>query len=71
MEFLLNQRQKGNPQDNSIIEQIHQVLENLIRTFELDKNDVDEDDPWKEILAASNFSIRSIFHTTNKSDLAN
>ena len=61
----------GNPQDNSIIKFIHQILVNFFRTFELDKNYVDEYYPWKGILAAAVFSIRSTFHTTNKKHLAN
>ena len=32
----------------------------------MDKKYVDEDDPWKGILAAADFSILSKFHTTNK-----
>ena len=56
----------GNPQYNSIIEIIHQALENLIRTFDMEKNYVDEDDPWKRILAAEAFYIHSTFHTTKK-----
>ena len=51
---------------NSIIKRIHQVIDNLIRAFELDKSYVYGDDPWKEILAAEVFSVRYTFHTTNK-----
>ena len=32
----------------------------------MDKKYVDEDDPWKGILSAEAFVIRSTFHTTNK-----
>ena len=42
-----------------------------ICTLELDKNNVDEDDPWKVILAVADFSIRSTFHTTNENHLDN
>ena len=42
----------GNPQANYTIKIIHQVLANLIRTFDLNKNYVDEDDPWKGSPAA-------------------
>ena len=49
-------------QDNSTIEIINQVLANLMRTLELDKNYVDKDDTWKGILAAAAFYIRSTFH---------
>ena len=56
-----------NPQANSIIERVHQVLGNMIRTFELEKNYIDEDDPWSGILSAAAFAIRSTYHTTLKS----
>ena len=53
-----------NPQSNSIIERIHQVIGNMIRTFDLEN--VDEDDPWGGILAATSFAVRSTYHTTLK-----
>jgi transposase InsO family protein len=56
-----------NPQANSIIERVHQVLGNMIRTFELEKNYIDEDDPWSGIFSAAAFAIRSTYHTTLKS----
>jgi transposase InsO family protein len=56
-----------NPQANSIVERVHQVIGNIIRTFELEHNYLDEDDPWKGILSATAFAIRSTFHTSLKS----
>ena len=56
----------ANPQANSIIERVHQVIGNMIRTFELEKNYLDEEDPWTGILAATAFAVRSTFHTTLK-----
>jgi len=53
-----------NPQANAIVERIHQVIANMIRTFELENNYLDEDDPWKGILSATAFAVRSTFHTT-------
>ncbi len=53
-----------NPQANAIVERIHQVIGNIIRTFELEDNYLDEDDPWKGILSATAFAVRSTFHTT-------
>ena len=53
-----------NPQANAIVERIHQVIANIIRTFELEDNYLDEDDPWKGILSATAFAVRSTFHTT-------
>ena len=44
----------GNPMSNAIVERIHQVLGNLVYTFNVDKND-----PWTGILAAAAFEIRS------------
>ena len=53
-----------NPQANAIVERVHQVIGNIIRTFELEKNYLDEKDPWKGILSATAFAVRSTFHTT-------
>ena len=52
------------PQANAIVERVHQVIGNIIQTFELETNDLDEDDPWKGILSATAFAVRSTFHTT-------
>lgn len=56
-----------NPQANAIVERVHQVIGNIIRTFELETNYLDEKDPWKGILTATAFAVRSTFHTTLKS----
>jgi len=54
-----------NPQANSILEHIHLVLGNCLRTFDLDEGDLDEDDPWEEFLtAATAYAIQSTVHTT-------
>jgi hypothetical protein len=53
-----------NPQANAIVERVHQVIGNIIRTFELENNYLDETDPWKGILSATAFAVRSTFHTT-------
>ena len=45
-----------NAQANSILEIIHQVIANLVRTFDFKKN-LDEGDPWEGILAATSFAI--------------
>ena len=55
-----------NPQANAIVERIHQVIANMIRTFELETNYLDKDDPWKGILSATAFAVRSTYHTTLK-----
>jgi transposase InsO family protein len=53
-----------NPQGNSIIERIHQVMGNMLRAFKLEERELDPDDPWNEFLQACAFGIRSAFHTT-------
>ena len=43
---------------NAVLERIHQVLGNLVRTFNISTQTyVDEYDPWTGILAAAEFSI--------------
>jgi hypothetical protein len=46
------------------VERVHQVIKNIIRTFELINNYLDDNDPWKGILSATAFAVRSTFHTT-------
>jgi transposase InsO family protein len=53
-----------NPQSNGIVERIHQVLADGLRTFELEKQELDDVDPWTPFLAACAFAIRSTYHTT-------
>ena len=42
-----------------ILEWIHQVLGNLVRTCNIKENYVDEDELWSGILAVVSFGIRS------------
>jgi hypothetical protein len=53
-----------NPQANVIVERAHQVIGNIIRTFELEDNYLDEEDPWEDILTATSFAVCPTFHTT-------
>jgi hypothetical protein len=39
-----------NPQGNSIIERICQVMGNMLRAFEIEERKLDPDDPWNELL---------------------
>src|SRR5687767_7612144 len=55
-----------NPQANAVVERIHQVIANMVRTFELETNYLDKDDPWKGVLSATAFAVRSIYYTTLK-----
>jgi hypothetical protein len=53
-----------NPQANVIVERVHQVIGNIICTFELENNYLDDNDPWKGILSATAFAVRCTFHKT-------
>jgi len=53
-----------NPQSNAIIERVHQVLGNALRTFELENRELEEKDPFEPFLTATAYAIRSTFHTT-------
>ena len=53
-----------NPQSNGIVERVHQVLGDMIRTFELEEQDLNERDPFKEMLTLVGYAIRSTYHTT-------
>ena len=48
-----------NPTSNAILERIHQVLGNLVRTFNITQTYGDEYDPWTGVLAAESFPIHS------------
>ena len=53
-----------NPQANAILERVHQVLGNCLRTFDLEEADLSDDNPFDEFLAATAYAIRSTVHTT-------
>ena len=55
-----------NPQANAIIERVHQTIGNIIRSFQVQNLELDLDDPWSDILAATMFAIRSTIHTTTQ-----
>ena len=53
-----------NPQANAILERVHQTIGNMFRTQQINKIDLDEEEPWSGILAAIAFSVRATVHTT-------
>ncbi len=53
-----------NPQSNAIIKRVHQVLGNALRTFELEKRELDDKEPFEPFLTATAYAIRSTYHTT-------
>ena len=53
-----------NPQSNAIIERVHQVIGNALRTFELEEQELDDVNPFEPFLTATAYAIRSTYHTT-------
>ena len=52
-----------NPQANAILEQAHQIIGNIIQTFQLNQMELYMEDPWEGILAAVIFALQSTVHT--------
>jgi transposase InsO family protein len=48
-----------NPQGNSIIERVNQVMGNMLRDFELEETYLDKNNPWGNFLQACAYGIRS------------
>ena len=40
----------NNPQANAIIEQVHTVVNNMLRSFDLEKENLEEDNPFEYFL---------------------
>ena len=59
-----------NPQGNSPIERIHQVIHDLIKTTELDKRIFDYIDPWGKVLSSVAWAIQASYHSTLQATLA-
>ena len=53
-----------NPQANGIIEHVHGVINDMIRTQDLDNHEFDPVDPWGDILAELAWAVRSLYHRT-------
>jgi hypothetical protein len=53
-----------NPQSNGIIEQIHLVIGNMLRTFEDNNRDLPSIMPFPSFISAASWAICSTYHTT-------
>ena len=53
-----------NPQDNSPVEQVHQVILKILVTKDLDNKLFDYIDPWSKTLANVSWEIRAYYHCT-------
>jgi hypothetical protein len=56
-----------NPQANAIVERIHQVVGDMIRTRDVrTKDDLDPEFGWTGVLSAVRHAVRSLVHTTTR-----
>jgi transposase InsO family protein len=58
---------RHNPQANSIIERVHKVVNEMLRSFDLEKQNLEnlhEDNPFDYFLKSTAWAIRSTYHTT-------
>ena len=55
-----------NLQAIAIVEHNHQVIANMIWTFELETNYLDIKDPWKGMLSVTVFAVRLRYHINLK-----
>ena len=46
-----------------MVERIHMTLGNMLRTFELEQQDLNEENPFEEFLAAAAWALRSTYHS--------
>ena len=53
-----------NPQSNGIIERIHLVIGNMLRTFEDNNRNLPPIMPVRSFISAASLAIRSTYHTT-------
>jgi hypothetical protein len=53
-----------NPQSNAVVECIHQVIDSMIKTQQLEDQVFDYVDPFGELLASIAWAIRSSYHRT-------
>jgi hypothetical protein len=53
-----------NPQANGIIERVHKVENDMLRSFDLENENLDKDNPFKYFLQSTAWTIISIYRTT-------
>ena len=53
-----------NPQGNSVIERVHQVLGNMLRASNIETIELYIDDRWSSILSSIAWAVRTTYHTT-------
>ncbi len=53
-----------NPQANAIIERVHKVVNEMLRSFDLEKQQLEDTNPFEYFLQSTAWAIRSTYHTT-------
>jgi Integrase core domain len=53
-----------NHQANAIIEQVHKVVNSMLRLFDLEQENLEEDNSFEYFLQSTAWAIRSTYHTT-------
>ena len=55
-----------NPQTNSVLERVHPIVGNIMRTFKVQDMVLDGNHPWNIILAFNIFALCGIIYTTTQ-----
>lgn len=53
-----------NPQSNAVLERVHQVLGDCLRSFNLEEKQLDPNEPFEEFLISVAYVIQATHHTT-------
>jgi transposase InsO family protein len=53
-----------NPQANAIIERVYKVVNDMLRSFDLENENLEEDNPFDYFFQSTAGAIRSTYHTT-------
>ena len=56
-----------NPQANAIIERVHKVVNDMLRSFDLENENLEEDNPFDYFLQSTAFKKHLSHHTTGNS----
>ena len=51
-----------NPQANAVLERIHQVVEDILKSKDLENYDFNNTDPWSDILTSVAWANRNTVH---------
>ena len=55
-----------NPQAKAILERVHQVISNILRTFKVQNMVLDNKNPWDGVLASTMFALRDTVKTNTQ-----